>query len=237
MASVFLPLFQFHRLACAFLAKHVRTVKTGILLIAHLSLIGFFFPAYRNDYASIAVNILIFLLLLSPLSVITRMPLLRILMGLRRELGILTAYFALVHGLGYVFDPSFFSVFLGPYLFSDIFSIEAYILFGLTALLFTFPLLLTSNAWAQRTLGGARWKRLHRIAYVLFIVVVIHRLGPAGFAGDSGKIAEAIITLGSYAALKYLAWKEASFPSLRRGIENVGEAYAAFLAKRHAGGA
>lgn len=237
MHPIFLPLFQLHRSLCAFLVKHLHGVKAGILFIAHMSLFGFFFPVYRNDYASIAVNMLIFILFLSPLAVITRMPLLRILMGLRREFGILMAYLALVHGLGYIFDPSFFYAFLQPYLFSDIFSIATYILFGMAALLLMFPLVLTSNTWAQRTLGGVRWKRLHRIAYVLFIIVIVHRLGPAGFAGDSGKIAEAVITLGSYAALKYLAWKESSFPSLRRWIEGVGEAYVVFLAKKSESGA
>ena len=45
---------------------------------------------------------------------------------------------------------------------------------GAAALLSFVPLVMTSTAGALRRLGPARWKRLHRLTYVVFALVAVH---------------------------------------------------------------
>jgi sulfoxide reductase heme-binding subunit YedZ len=49
-----------------------------------------------------------------------------------------------------------------------------FITMGVTAYLLLIPLALTSTNWAIRKLGGKRWNRLHKLAYVATICGVIH---------------------------------------------------------------
>lgn len=51
-----------------------------------------------------------------------------------------------------------------------------YVLAGATAFACLVPLAATSTRAAQRRLGGPRWRRLHRLAYVAAAVAVVHFL-------------------------------------------------------------
>lgn len=51
-----------------------------------------------------------------------------------------------------------------------------YITVGMTALLLMIPLAATSTAGAIRRLGGARWRWLHRLVYVVGVCAVLHYL-------------------------------------------------------------
>lgn len=218
--------FRLHETLFKWVSGHSRILKIGILMVAHASLLGFLFPEARNDFGEMALNLLIVILFLSPVAAITRMPLLRIAMGFRRELGILMGYLAMVHGLGHLVDPSFFDLSIAPYLPGDILSIDPFLLFGAAGLVLTFPLLLTSNALALRALGGVRWKRLHRIVYPMFVFAVLHRsVGPEGVYDDAVKAAQGVLLLGGYSLLKFLVWKPESFPLLRTVISSVGARY------------
>jgi len=98
--------FRVHDFCSDFLAKNIRGIKTGILVMAYASLSGFFFPKLRRDFGNAAIAILFLILFLSTLSQIFRMRRLRLLMGLRRESGVLMACLATVHGIGYALDPA-----------------------------------------------------------------------------------------------------------------------------------
>jgi methionine sulfoxide reductase heme-binding subunit len=52
---------------------------------------------------------------------------------------------------------------------------KAFVWFGLAGLTILVLLGLTSNNWAVRTLGGRRWKLLHRLAYVAAILLIYHQ--------------------------------------------------------------
>lgn len=86
----------------------------------------------------------------------------------RRELGVSVFAFALLHFLLYL-----------PY----VGSLEAlmadwdklFILSGLLALLLLLVLAATSNKASTRRLGGKRWKALHRLAYVVLVLVIYHQ--------------------------------------------------------------
>ena len=217
--------FEAHDRLLTFLARWSRPVKLFILIVAHMSLLGIFFPELRRDYGSLAGNALILILFLSPVAAVTRMPLLRIVMGFRREMGILMAYLAIVHGAGYFLDPTYFDTLLLPYLGSDFLSMDPQLIFGIVALILTFPLLLTSNAFSLKRLGGLKWKRLHFLVYPMFVFVAVHRFFRGGDAGLFAGIFETSLLLGSYAFLKYLAWRPGSAPILRRVIDDVGRRY------------
>ncbi len=55
---------------------------------------------------------------------------------------------------------------------------------GTMATLLLIPLAVTSNRWSMRRLGK-NWKRLHRLIYPIFAVIVVHLVlvGSPGFAG------------------------------------------------------
>lgn len=221
--------FVAHDRLLAFLAGWSKPVKLFILIVAHMSLFGIFFPELRRDYGSLAGNILVLILFLSPVATITRMPLLRIAMGFRREMGILMAYLAVAHGAGYFLDPAYFDAFLLPYLGPRFLSMDLRLIFGIVALILTFPLLLTSNAFSLRRLGGRKWKRLHLLVYPMFVFVAVHRFFSGSYDEPLAGMLEAFFLLGSYAFLKYLAWKKDSLPFLRKSIDFIAVRYEEFL--------
>lgn len=227
--------FRLHDFVSDFLAKHLLLVKRTVLIAAHLSLFGFLFPDLRKDFGQMAANVLIIILFLSPLSRIFRMRLLAQLMGIRRELGILMAYLATVHGMGYVLDPGWFSIFIEPYWKTDFLAIEPRLLLGILAYALTLPLLLTSNTLAMRFLGGKRWKMLHRLVYGLFFAAIFHRLLTRSASGDDvTALTQAIVLISAYLLVRLLAWKNFIAP-LRDIITSVSERYQAYrLAKRAA---
>lgn len=209
--SLFL-FFRLHDWLSAWLARHFFTVKKVLLLMAHASLFGFFFPDWRTSFGEAGGNLLIFILFLSPLSKIFRMRLLQQLMGLRRELGIMFGYLVTVHGVGYVLDPNYALV-LGNFLPFDIFSLETPFLLGVLAYTLTLPLLLTSNNLANRLLGGTNWKRLHRIVYAMALLVVAHRFMMRGMTVPD--LIQSILLIVGYCLAQLLAWRNFLSPLVR----------------------
>lgn len=138
------------------------------------------------------------------------------------------AYLATVHGLGYLFDPQWFDLLIAPYLKVSLFAIDPALLFGMTAYLLTLPLLLTSNALAQRSLGKY-WKLLHRVVYVLFVVVLIHRFLIK--VGGTEEAIQSALLLGGYVLAKLLAWKNFITP-LQKAIDWVATRYREYTVAR-----
>ena len=227
--------FRAHDSASAFLGKHLFAVKRSMLILAHLSLFGFFFPEARKEFGALSADILIGILFLSPLSKIFRMRLLMQLMGIRRELGILMAYLATVHGLGYLLDPEWFSVFIGPYVWTDFFAIEPRLILGLGAYLLTLPLLLTSNTLALRFLGGKHWKQLHRLVYGAFVLAIFHRFFTRSESWlDVWGLIQVGALIGAYVFVRALAWKN-FIPAFRECNAYVGARYAEYALRQKTG--
>ncbi|MFZ1627198.1 MAG: ferric reductase-like transmembrane domain-containing protein [Candidatus Moraniibacteriota bacterium] len=216
--------YRLHDVASDFLVRHIFAVKRGVLVLAHLSLFGFLFPEMRKDFGELAANLLIVILFISPLSKIFRMRLLVQLMMLRRELGIMMGYLATVHGLGYLIDPDWTGFILQPLLAGDLWGSDPRYIFGLLAYVFTLPLLLTSNALAQKYMG-AKWKLLHRTVYLMFALAIIHRFLIKG--APVFVIVEIVLLLGSYGLAKVLAWKN-FLPHLVKAIRLIADDYHRF---------
>ena len=223
--------FFLHDTASALLAKHLLLIKRLILLGAHLALLGFFFPGLRKDFGELAINLLLVILFLSPASKIFRTRLLLQLMGLRRELGITMGYLATIHGLGYLLDPAWFTLLITPDLAKGLSFVDPALLAGFITYCLTLPLLFTSNAWAQRTLGGAKWKLLHRLVYGVFFFALFHRYLIRG--GDSANLIQVILLLFAYGLAKVLAWKNFLMP-LQKSIDWVAGEYRVYTEARRA---
>ena len=189
-------------------------LKWVLLVAVHLTLFGLFFPGLRREFGSLAFDVLFLLLFLSPLSRILRMRLLLILMGYRRQLGILMGYLAIVHSLGYLIDPLWSDVFIRPYLVSGVWHMAPQFLIGLVAFILTLPLLVTSNNLSIR-LFGANWKQLHFLVYAVFILATFHRFTAIrGFS--SVNVIEAVLFIVLYLVLKW--WAHRGLPEFVRGI-------------------
>lgn len=217
--------FRIHDQVCDWLGRYYFQVKRGLLVLAHLSLFGFFFPDLRHQFGELSGNLLIAILFLSPLSKIFRIRFLQQLMGLRRELGIMFGYLATVHGVGYLTDPL-----ITPYFLEQVNSAvlgwwERPLLFGFLAFSLTLPLLFTSNNLANRLLGGRNWKLLHRTVYVMALFAVIHRFLIKGLSTVA--LVEMIILVAGYILAKLLAWSN-FLPPLVKLIAWVAREYQEF---------
>lgn len=92
-----------------------------------------------------------------------------VLARIRRMLGLFTFFYAVLHLSSYL-------VFLLELQFSELLADvvkRPYITVGFVAFLLLIPLAATSNQWMIRRLKH-RWKTLHRLVYLISILVIIH---------------------------------------------------------------
>jgi sulfoxide reductase heme-binding subunit YedZ len=92
------------------------------------------------------------------------------LIKFRRLLGLFAFFYASLHLLTYIalyagFDVNAMAVDIAK---------RRYITAGVAAWLLLLPLAATSTNWAIRKLGGARWRRLHKLVYAAAVCGVIH---------------------------------------------------------------
>ncbi len=92
--------------------------------------------------------------------------------GYRRMLGLFAFFYASLHFSTYLVLDFFFDFTL---IFDDIVE-RRYVTAGFAGFLMLVPLALTSTQGMIRRLGGARWRQLHRLAYVAAIAGVVHYL-------------------------------------------------------------
>lgn len=113
------------------------------------------------------INLLLITLCISPLRAITQW---HWILRLRRMLGLLTFFYALLHFLSFIgFDHGFNL----DQIARDIFK-RPYVLPGFAAFAILIPLAATSNQFAIRHLGGRRWQELHRSIYLIAILGCLH---------------------------------------------------------------
>ncbi len=89
---------------------------------------------------------------------------------IRRMLGLFAFFYAFLHFGTYTGLDQFFDF---PSIFSDI-TKRKFIFVGFAAFVLLMPLAATSTDAMVRRLGFARWKLLHRLAYLAAILGVIH---------------------------------------------------------------
>ena len=106
-------------------------------------------------------------LLITPLRDVAGLP---GLLRFRRALGVTAFFYAALHFLAYAWlDKSL----LVADIVADVFK-RNFILVGMVALLLMLPLALTSFNAAIRAIGGRRWQMLHKLAYVVALLGLLH---------------------------------------------------------------
>jgi len=121
--------------------------------------------ALEHELGLLALQFVIAALAVSPLRRITGVN----LMCFRRAFGVLAfLYMALHLAVWAVLDLR------DPALIWEDLTKRPYILVGMAAFLLAVPLTATSNDWALRRIGGAAWRRLHRLTYPMVLLAGIH---------------------------------------------------------------
>src|SRR6185369_6170997 len=119
-----------------------------------------------------------------------------------------------------------------PYWNASFFSIDTRYILGIAAYTLTLPLLFTSNTLSIKFFGPKAWKRLHSMAYPLFLLVLFHFFLRTGRA-DNFVIISVLAVFSGYIFLKVLARKNFISP-LRGGIAFISDRYKAFVFRKRA---
>lgn len=192
-----------------FVSRNRERVSYALLFASAAATLLAFFPSLQKDLGGLALSLLLFLLFLSPVSQITGSAFFRTIMPFRKEVGILMGVVATVHA-GLVFPASGapFSMALTKDFWISPDNFPNALGFGLAALFLTLALTVTSNRFSMRTLGK-NWKKLHRFAYLILVLVYVH------VSLLTGDWAEAVAVLSVYAALRIAASKGVKIPAFR----------------------
>lgn len=91
---------------------------------------------------------------------------------LRRMLGLFCFFYAVLHFSAWLVFDHFFDV---MEIAKDIRK-RPYVTVGFSAFVLLIPLAVTSTNGMVKRLGGARWKRLHSLVYVVGTLVILHYL-------------------------------------------------------------
>lgn len=113
-----------------------------------------------------ALYFLIATLAVTPLLRITRISLMRF----RRALGLICFSYAALHVAAWV---SMDMGFLWAQMLKDVVK-RPYLIFGMSAFVMLLALAVTSNNLSIRRMGGAGWRRLHKLVYPAVLLVALH---------------------------------------------------------------
>lgn len=105
-------------------------------------------------------------LAVTPMRIVARWPK---LIQVRRMIGVAAALYALAHLVAYSADQAFDLEKVASELVTRV-----YLLIGLAGLIGLVMLLITSTDGMMRRLGGRRWRLLHRLAYVIGALGIVH---------------------------------------------------------------
>jgi len=139
---------------------------------------------------------------------------LRLLLGiawpvsLRRLLGLFAFFYVCLHFSVWIVLDHFFA---WEEMLADVLK-RPYITVGVLALTLLVPLAVTSTARMVRRLGGANWRRLHRLVYVVAILGVLHYLWLAKVGVNDPYLYAGVLALLLGIRLWAWAWRV-----LRRG--------------------
>jgi len=115
------------------------------------------------------LNFLLLTLCVTPLRKLSGM---HWLLRLRRQLGLTTFAYGVLHLLTYLWLDQFWDV---AAIAKDVLK-RPFITVGFAAFVLMLPLALTSSNGAIRRLGGKRWQSLHRSVYAVAMLGVVHYL-------------------------------------------------------------
>lgn len=142
--------------------------------------------ALELEYGDAAIKLLILGLAVTPLRRFVGLN----LMKFRRAIGLSAFFFVLAHFLVF----AILDVQSLDRVWQEIVK-RPYVTVGMLSFLALIPLALTSNNLSVRTLGGATWRRLHKLTYPAAVLAALHYLWIAkGF--EIEPIAHAVLIFG-----------------------------------------
>lgn len=118
---------------------------------------------YNGDWA---LNFILIGLSITPIITLFKV---RILASLKRQLGLWAFTYIFIHVMSYVWLDQWFD---WVEIYKDIIK-HKFILVGMLAFVLALPLAITSNNYSMNKLKS-NWKKLHRLAYVIAILGVLH---------------------------------------------------------------
>jgi sulfoxide reductase heme-binding subunit YedZ len=123
---------------------------------------------------------------------------------LRRMLGLFTFFYAVLHLLCYAWLDMGFDL---AAMVRDL-PKRPFVLAGASAFALLLPLAATSFDAAIRRLGGARWRRLHRLVYAVAALAVLHFFWMRSTKHDFAEVAAYAVVLGVLLGDRVLAaWR------------------------------
>ncbi|CCQ72051.1 sulfite oxidase heme-binding subunit YedZ [Magnetospira sp. QH-2] len=128
----------------------------------------------------------------------------------RRMMGLYAFFYAVLHVTSYVVLDQFFD---WAAIWADLIK-RTYITIGMGALLMLLPLAATSTKGMIQRIGGARWRKLHRLVYPASILVVIHFYMMTR-ARDTEVLIHAVL-LGALLGYRVWAARRGLLPMLQR---------------------
>ncbi len=152
--------------------------KRSVFFLALLPLLWISWLAFRESLGAHPVERVIhftglwtlyFLLITLSITPLRRLLGWNNLLRIRRMLGLFAFFYGTLHLLSYTGIDQWFD---WRAIVHDALK-HPYILIGLSGYVLMLPLALTSNAWAVSKLK-TRWKQLHRLAYVVPVLGVLH---------------------------------------------------------------
>jgi DMSO/TMAO reductase YedYZ heme-binding membrane subunit len=180
-----------------FIKKYRKEIGYFILFLALLSPLYLFADRGTKESGERAITVLWIILWMPILARVFSIRIFAHLLPLRKELWILMWVLALVHGFSFII-PNQEMMQSGAAVWQG--GKPTAIFYGLIAMWLSVPLTLTSSTWAMRKMWRY-WKHLHRLVYIILILVVIH------VVMIKGDIVPYII-LGLYLIFKVLEWKK-----------------------------
>ena len=114
------------------------------------------------------------------------------ILRLRRMLGLFSFFYGLLHFLCFAWLDMGFDL---ASILRDI-AKRPFILGGTSALLLMLPLAATSFNRAIRTLGAARWQRLHRAVYAVALLALLHFFWMRSGKNDFAEVAIYAVVIG-----------------------------------------
>ncbi|MFV0513554.1 MAG: protein-methionine-sulfoxide reductase heme-binding subunit MsrQ [Jhaorihella sp.] len=121
--------------------------------------------ALEHELGKSALNLLVFGLSITPLRRFSGLNLMRF----RRAIGVIAFSYVGLHLMVWLV----LDVQSPAMIWADIVK-RPYVTVGMAAFLLLLPLAATSNNWSVRRMGGAAWRRLHRLVYPAVLVAALH---------------------------------------------------------------
>lgn len=182
--------------AVIFDARFRRLVSLAVYVVLPLALVALWASPlalfFARQMGELAQALLLLLLFMKPAAVIFNIRILRRALVYRRQMGVVVFYLALFH----------FALLVNPARLLDFsyYTVGNHVLYGAPALLILALLGITSNDRALKLLRR-NWLRLHKLAYLALVLVIIHS------ALANGELFKIILIIPLYAALKILEYR------------------------------